>query len=113
MVDRRLIAIRWISGFVLVAMALTIAYGFVAGEFGEEGSAILDLAWGRVTLIDLYLGFALFGAWIVLRERSPKRAVPWLVALAVLGNLAAAAYAFLAARESDSLEMFFLGAGRR
>ena len=89
-------------------MAATIVYGFAAGDFGDEGSAILDLAWGRVSLIDLYLGFVLFGGWILLREPS-VRAVPWLVALAVLGNLAAAIYAYLAARNADTVEGFLIG----
>ena len=94
-------ALRATTGLLTAVMAVTIAYGFAAGSFSDEGGTILDLAWGRVTLIDLYVGLALFGGWIVLRERS-WRAVPWLIALVFLGNLATAAYAFLAAVRADS-----------
>ena len=66
-------ALRATTGLLTAVMAVTIAYGFAAGSFSDEGGTILDLAWGRVTLIDLYVGLALFGGWIVLRERSWKR----------------------------------------
>ena len=79
----------WIGVGLMVA-ALT--YGFTTGDFGSEGSQILDLAWGRVTLIDLYTGLFLIGAWIVWREGSLVRALPWLVGMVFLGALAAAAY---------------------
>lgn len=82
-------AVGW-TGIVVMVGALI--YGFSAGDFGAEGSAILDLAWGRVTLIDLYTGLGLIGSWIVWRERSVLRALPWLVAMVFLGSLAAAAY---------------------
>ena len=85
--------VGWAGVIVMVA---ALVYGFTAGEFGTEGSAILDLAWGRVTLIDLYTGLALIGAWIVWREGSLLRALPWLVGMVFLGSLAAAAYVVLA-----------------
>lgn len=101
-------AFRATTGLLTAVMAATIAYGFAAGSFSDEGGTILDLAWGRVTLIDLYVGLALFGGWIVLRERS-WRAVPWLIALVFLGNLASALYAFLAAVRADSTGEFLTG----
>ena len=101
-------AIRILTGALTVVMVATIGYGMVAGSFGEEGGEILDLAWGRVTLIDLYVGLALFGGWIVLRERSVV-ALPWLIALVFLGNLATAFYAFLAAMRSDTVGSFLTG----
>lgn len=96
------------TGVVTLSMAGAIVYGFVAGDFGDEGSAILDLAWGRVTLIDLYLGLVLFGGWIVMRERS-VRAVPWLLALVVLGNFAAGLYAFIVSMRSTTVTAFLIG----
>lgn len=101
-------ALRLFTGILTLAMGVTVVYGLAAGDFGDEGRAILDLAWGRVTLIDLYVGLALFGAWICVRDGG-RRAFPWFVALVVLGNLAAAAYAFTAARTSDSVASFLLG----
>lgn len=100
--------IRVITGLLTLVMAVTIVAGLAAGDFGDEGEAILDLAWGRVTLIDLYVGLALFGGWIVIRERSPV-AVAWLIALVVLGNFATALYAFIASMRTDSVPTFLLG----
>ena len=101
-------ALRATTGLLTAVMAATIAYGLAADSFSDEGSMILDLAWGRVTLIDLYVGLALFGGWVVLRERN-WRAVPWLIALVFLGNLASAFYAFLAAVRADSTSEFLTG----
>lgn len=100
--------IRATTGLLTLIMAGTILYGIGAGNFGDEGSTLLDLAWGRVTLIDLYIGLALFGGWIVLRDMS-WRALPWLVSLVFLGNFATALYAFVAALRSDSVAEFLLG----
>jgi hypothetical protein len=81
------------TGWIGVAlMVAALVYGFTAGDFGAEGSQILDLAWGRVTLIDLYTGLFLIGGWIVWREGSLITALPWLVGMVFLGALAAAAY---------------------
>ena len=101
-------SIRITTGLVAIVMATTIVYGFVSGDFGDEGRMILEMAWGRVSLVDLYLGLVLFGGWIVIRERS-ARALPWLAALLVLGNLAAAVYAFIAAVRTDSPSEFLVG----
>ena len=86
--------VGWVG---IVVMVTALVYGFSAGEFAAEGSAILELAWGRVTLVDLYTGLALIGAWIVWRERSVVRALPWLIAMVFLGSLAAAVYVARAA----------------
>jgi hypothetical protein len=100
--------IRIATAVLTVVMAITIIAGFVAGDFGDEGGEILDLAWGRVTLIDLYVGLVLFGGWVVIRERS-MMAVPWLLAFVVLGNLATAAYALKASLQSTSVSQFLTG----
>jgi hypothetical protein len=36
-------------GFLV--MFATLTYGFVVGDFAAEGSLLLSLAWGKVTLI--------------------------------------------------------------
>jgi len=84
----------------VLLMVVAIVYGLSFGSFGEELSAITSLAWGRVTLIDLYLGLLLIAAWIVHRERNPARAIVWILLLVSLGNLASCAYVMWAAAAS-------------
>lgn len=48
--------------------------------------------WGWVTILDVYLGFLVFGGYLCVRERRASRALPWLLAITVLGNVATAAY---------------------
>ncbi len=78
-------------------MAVALVYGFWRGGFFDEGATLVELAWGQVTLIDLYTGLFLFGGWIAVREGSWLRALPWWVGLVVLGNMVAAVYALTAA----------------
>lgn len=87
----------------VAAMVAALAYGFVAGDFGAEGRELVSLPWGVVSLVDIYTGVFLFGSWIAWREASIVRAGPWLVALVVLGNFAAALYLLVAFRPGDGV----------
>ena len=83
---------RRVGAIGLVAMVMALAYGVLEGDFSSDGAALLDLAWGRVSLVDIYTGVFVFGAWIVWREASLKRATPWLVLLLIFGNFGIAPY---------------------
>ena len=87
-------------------MAGAIVYGFASGGFGDDASAIWSLPWGRVSLVDLYAGLVIFGAWIAVRETNRARIALWWVALAVLGNFAAGVYLVKATMTSaDTAEL--------
>jgi cytochrome b561 len=92
-----MITARIVGWGVALAMAGAIIYGFINGGFGDDASTIWSLPWGKVTLIDLYAGLALFAAWIAVRETSRIRIALWWVALVVLGNFAAGVYLVRAA----------------
>jgi hypothetical protein len=101
--------IRVLGWAVVAGMVAAIAYGFAAGNFSDEASSIWSLPWGKVTLIDLYAGLAIFGGWIAFRERKPGRVALWWVALATLGNLAAGAYLLVALHGSKNSAELLLG----
>lgn len=95
-------------GFLV--MLVTIAYGFVAGDFVAEGSILLSLAWGKVSLIDVYVGFLVFSGWIIYREKSVIRSIIWVVLTLILGNLTSCLYVLLALQESrGDWERFWFG----
>lgn len=83
---------RILAWAVVLAMTAAIVYGFSNGDFGDNAASIWALPWGKVTLIDLYAGLALFGAWVAVRETSWAKTVFWWIALITLGNLAAGIY---------------------
>ena len=92
---------RIVGIIVTIAMASALAYGFTSGAgFGAEGSQLLDLVWGRVTVIDLYLMLGVFAAWIWTRESNKFEALAWTVALALLGSLAAGIYLMRSGRRA-------------
>ncbi len=90
-------------------MVVSIVAAAFSGSFGEEASAIGALAWGKVTLIDLYAGLAIFGAWVALRESNLLVTLGWMVALVTLGNLAAGVYLVLALRKVGTIDELLLG----
>jgi hypothetical protein len=106
-----MVFVRFLTGLGTLVMAAAIVWGFATASFTEEGAALLDLAWGRVTLIDIYLAFLLVWGWIAWREGSAVRAVAGVGGTLVLGSLALFGYAFLASlRAGDPVELLL---GRR
>jgi hypothetical protein len=100
----------WVSGLGAAAMAAVLIYGFTVGDFAAERSQLLSMPWGIVSLVDLYVGFALFSGWIIYRESSPVRALVWVVAVLVFGSLTASVYALLSLRSSSgNWRRFWMG----
>ena len=104
-----MITIRVLTIGLTVVMFGAIALSIATGDFSGEGSWILDHPWGRMTLVDLYIGVALFAGWVFLRERSPWVALAWLPVFVVLGNAGTALYAAIAAFRTDDIRAFMLG----
>ena len=80
----------------LAGFALLLAWTIVQAQLTESvfvgGPRLAAQPWGWVTILDVYLGFVVFGTYLAVREGSWRRALPWLVAISVLGNVATAAY---------------------
>ena len=93
-----------------VTMFLTLVYGFIAGDFFKEGSVLFSMAWGKVSLIDVYIGFFLFSGWVIYREEKRATAVLWILLIMILGNFITCLYATIALYKSnDNFKQFWLG----
>ena len=93
-----------------VAMTAVLTYAFTNGNLSQEGSVILSMPWGIVSLVDLYVGFFLFSGWIVYREKSLVRSAVWVVLMMVFGFLTASVYAFIALQTSGGdWKRFWMG----
>ena len=94
----------------LLAMTAALIYGFTIGDFAQEGSQLLAMPWGIVSLVDLYVGFILFSGWIVYRERTVLPSIIWVVLMMVLGFWTGALYTFIALQTSrGDWRRFWLG----
>lgn len=94
----------------LLAMTGILIFAFATGDFGAEGQKLLAMPWGIVSLVDLYVGFALFSGWIIYREKSPWVAAVWVVLMMTLGFWAGSLYALLALQASQNdWKRFWLG----
>lgn len=99
-----------ISLLGVLAMTVALIFGFTQGDFFGEGSQLLAMPWGIVSLVDLYVGFVLFSGWIIYREESRPVAILWTIAMLTLGFFAGSLYAFLALQSSGGdWRKFWLG----
>lgn len=93
-----------------IIMFFTLMYGFIFGEFFKEGNTLMSIAWGKVSLIDVYIGFFLFSSWVLFREQNKYIAVIWVVIFMILGNFATCLYATIALYKSkNDWKVFWLG----
>ena len=94
----------------VLAMTCILIYGFTVGNFSAEGSKLLGMPWGIVSLVDLYVGFTLFSCWIVYREKAVLPSVVWVVLMMVLGFFTGALYTFVALQTSaGDWKRFWMG----
>jgi len=101
---------KLLSFLGILAMTAVLIYGFTAGNFRTDGAALLQNPWGIVSLVDLYIGFALFSGWIVYREKSFVRSLIWVILMMVLGFFTASLYTFIALNASGGdWKKFWMG----
>ena len=99
-----------LAGISATVMFVMIGRAMLLGSFGQEGSVLFSLAWGKVTLLDLYVGFGLFSGWVIFREASTARALAFVALVMTLGNAFAAVYVLVALlRSRGSWSRFWLG----
>jgi hypothetical protein len=101
---------KMIAAAGMVAMTGILIYAFTSGNFFKEGSILIAMPWGIVSLVDLYVGFTLFSGWIVYREKSLLRSAIWVFLMMTLGFFTGSLYAFLALQTSGGdWRKFWLG----
>jgi hypothetical protein len=84
----------------LLAMTGILVYAFSRGDFFAEGSKLLAMPWGIVSLVDLYVGFSIFSCWIAFREKTILPSTIWIILMMTMGFWAGALYMFLALHNS-------------
>ena len=99
-----------IAGTLGLIMAGSLVWATTVGDFGAEGRALMDMPWGIVSLLEIYVGLGLFFAWVFYREASALSAALWLVAAIVLGNIVSCGYVLVAAsRAKGNAARFWMG----
>ena len=94
----------------LLIMLSIIFYAFIYGDFFKEGAALVDMTWGMVTLVDLYLGLLLFSFWIMWREDNKVVAFAWSLLVLLLGNMLSCVYIIKAVYDAEgNITKFWLG----
>lgn len=94
-----------IAGFLALFVWSWLEMGLAAGL-----GALVETRWGVTTLVDLYAGLIVIGAWIAALERRPGRVAAWWIALALLGNFTAIVYLLTRCFRVGSVRALLLGA---
>jgi hypothetical protein len=92
---------RWMSALrVVIGLAGLVLFGLVIwalfayrdlhGDMFQQFGVVASLPWGLAALADLYVGFLIFAAIVLLVERSWWAAALWALPVLVLGNFWAA-----------------------
>jgi len=101
---------KLISLIGILAMTAVLVNGFTRGDFFGEGSQLMAMPWGIVSLVDLYTGFVIFSGWIIYREKSLFVAILWTIAMMALGFFAGSLYTFITLQTSkNDWRKFWLG----
>lgn len=103
---RKVKVVAWLGALIMAGM---IVFSLVTGDFFGEGSILLGMVWGQMSMVDLYVGFILFYLWILRREKDLITKIVWFLLLMTTGSLATALYILKAAYESKTEIEFFLG----
>lgn len=87
---------RIIAAIAGIALLGAIIWAIGAGQgLMWEGAQIMSLPWGKVTLIDLYVGFIISAIVIALMEQRWWVAALWIAPIFFLGNIITAAWVIL------------------
>ena len=105
-------AICILTAVLATTFAAFMIWAMTVGDFKAEMSQLLSLPWGMVVTLDVYIGLALFSAWMFYREEKSVVALLWTLALVIGGNIVTCAYVLRAAYSSERSAMRFF-AGRR
>ena len=100
---------RFLSNLGTIIMFVILIYGFAKGDFFKEGSILVNMPWGHVSLVDVYIGFFLFSGWVFYRENSIFVALIWFLLILVLGNFITCLYTSLALYKAVNFNQFWLG----
>jgi len=72
--------------FLAVAFTSYTLYTMQVESFNPALNSITSIHWGKLMLLDLYLGFLVFGVLVFLVEKSVAKALVWTLPCMILGN---------------------------
>lgn len=94
----------------LALMSGMIINGFLNGDFFAEGSVLLGMVWGQVTMVDLYIAFAVIIAWVFYREDKWVWKGTWTVFILLTGSFAICLYLLVTLyRSNNNMRVFLMG----
>lgn len=86
--------IRFFSACAFIILALLSIWANLKMSIFEEVRTAPELRWGFQAIADLYIGFCIFSSIYFKFEKQRFRAILWMLATFIFGNLASSVYLF-------------------
>lgn len=88
---------RFVVAGMLLGMVLLLAFTIRATLERSilDNAHLMSDAWFQVTLLDAYLGFAIFYFWVAWKEQTLVSRILWFMLIMVFGNMATTFYVLL------------------
>lgn len=92
---------RLVGAVMFLGLALLLAFTVRATLERSilDNTHLMSDVWFQVTLLDAYLGFAIFYLWVAWKEESLSSRVVWFVLIMAFGNMATTLYVLLQLRK--------------
>ena len=87
-----IIAMRVICALLFVAITIAVVRASLDTPLWAIPNEVTGDAWFRTTMLDIYIAFAAFFAWVAYKERNWTARTAWGLAIACLGSMAITAY---------------------
>jgi Protein of unknown function (DUF1475) len=87
-----IILLRCLFIGILLSMLCVTSWASTEVALWNTPRAVATHPWFIATLFDTYFAFLAFWLWVAWRAASWPRAVAWLIAICLLGNIAMAVY---------------------
>lgn len=104
------LTLRLFFAFVLAAIVGATTWASFQAPLLGVPREVVTHPWFLATLVDAYLAFLTFYAWVAWRETTWLGRLSWLVAILLLGNIAMALYClerlFSVPRDAKAAEIF-------
>lgn len=98
---------KFLVGFFAVLFLSMVVIIFAASlerSVFQAGQGLWPDPWFVATLVDAYIGFAIFYVWVAYKEKTAFSRILWFFLVMGLGNMATAFYVLLQLRKLGSVD---------
>lgn len=87
-----IVALRILTAVLFVVITTCVIGASIDTPLWAIPAEVTGHAWFQTTLVDIYIAFTAFYAWVAYKETRWSARIAWAVAIVCLGSMAVTAY---------------------